>query len=249
MTDPRLQAYLPIGRSGGVMLRGSSAAPINKRITVLKGLVDDYLRRHADLRASEHRLTNAELEERRRGNAAVLAKALEQEAQTVRTQRDEVRMKMLTVSAVRRGADSSWYDGMIDAELRQYVRSLEPNPKAQLVAQMMADPLVHLRTVEAVLRAPNELTGLRWQELRTIQVRLFAQLNPGEFRALDDEAAQLNAAQQALAITTQVLAESGASWAHEAPTAALLQTDPELATGLHWLPSDIDARYALGEPA
>ena len=248
-TDPRLNNVVFIGGSYGTarrspgLLRGSTDAPMNKRIQSIKVAVDEFQRRDADLRASRAHMTLGEIEERRRGHQSVLLKDLESHAAEVTSTREALRLRVVTASAVRPGREVDFYQSTLDREMRDQFRALSLKDRAIKLHQMLHEPLLHLSMVEALLRAPIELSGLSYEDAATMRVKVFAQRCPGEFAAMDDEVEQLNTATKAVALACVVLGESGAGSAdilREAPTAHALSVEPKT---IGWLPPGVDSRY------
>jgi hypothetical protein len=232
-----------------VLLRhGAPDAPLNKTTGALAELVVGFHRQEDDLRASTN-MTKSELDARRTAAQTAFAKALEPLAAEVVAARRDLALQML-VSPVRPGRELDFYQATLDRELREQFRALKHTDRAIAVHQMTLEPMQHLSMVEALLRAPRELTGLAHDEATALRVRTLAALKPGEFKALDDALNQLNTAAEA--ITEAALTLSATGVAHttvlaDAPTAVAVMNDS--AAELNWLPPTVDARYAPGQEA
>ena len=232
-----------------VLLRhGPPDARVNKITSGVVELAAAFHRQEDDLRVSTN-MTKSEIDARRAAAQRAFAQALEPRAAELVAARRDLELKLL-VSPVKPGRELDFYQAQLDRELRDQFRALKNTDRAIAVHKMLLEPMQHLPTVEALLRAPRELTGLEYDEATTLRVRTLAALKPSEFKALDDELNQLNTAAQA--ITEAALALSASGIAHntviaDAPTAVAVMNDN--AAALNWLPPTIDARYQPGAEA
>lgn len=233
-------------RAVGV-LHGSPDAPLNKLTRDLGTAAESFTARWSDIRASAPRLLRSEQDRMAHDARAQLARAVETAAQQIKTQRDELRSKMREVSALPAAREVSYYTALVDQELRNAWRTMAPALRAGQLHQMLADPghlAAQLPMVEALLRAPVEVTGLKYDEHRALHVRHFAALRPDLFKGLDTERLQAETARNALTLTTTLVTEATgerAPFAMAAPTVAALTGDAPL----EWWPAEITERYNL----
>lgn len=246
-SDQRASNVVFIGGTNGTtrrspgFLHGDPTAPMNRCIKSITAAVDEYHRRDADLRASRAHMTAGEIEVRRRELQSLLTKQVDAAANEVLGARSAAADRMRDATAVRPGRDVEYYQASIDRELRESFNALSPKDRAVKLHQMREEPVLHLAMVDALLRAPRELTGLTHEDVTTLRVRNFAALRSDEFAALDVERQQINTALNAVHLAAAVLADDGAqSLTRNAPAieAALASSDP-----LTWLPPGTEARY------